>query len=176
MRRSARGERPDGGLKIGRRPGEGEVAVDQDVDDHRLEQTLADRRPDLGQSHQGVQRDLGPNRLERHTGRQVAGHRGEDVAAVEAVRDGVEHQLAVLERSGLDDPAERLAALDQQPVVRPDQDVAAAGSQAQRQSIRADTRVDHGHVHPDRHVGQREGERPGSRHGSSTGAPGARCR
>ena len=61
--------------------------------------------------------------------------RGEDVAPVEARRDDRQHQGPVLDRPRLDDPTEALGGLDEQPVVRTDQNVAPGRLQGEREPL-----------------------------------------
>src|SRR3954453_6053284 len=77
---------------------------------------------------------------------------------MEARRDGVEPQIAVLDHAGLDDPAETLGRFHEEAVVRADQDVTPARLERHGQPFGANAWVDDRHVRPDRHVGQGEHE------------------
>ena len=83
---------------------------------------------------------------------------GEDVPPVEARTDLWQPELIGLQQPCLDDPAESRGAGNQQPVVRPDQDVAASDPQGDRPSLRPDPRVDDRDVTPHGQIRQRAPE------------------
>ena len=94
----------------------------------------------------------GPDVLERLADREVGGDRGEDVPAVEGrARPGSIHVAVLEERGPRRCRRARSAAGQEQPVVRPDQDVAAGRPDADRPAIRAHARID------DRRRGRRSG-------------------
>ena len=99
------------------------------------------------------------DRLVRHSRREVPSDRREDVAAVEARGDDREHEVAVLDRPSLGDPAEGVRGRHQQAVVGADEDVAAIDLERDRQPLGADAGVDDRHVRADGHVRQCEHER-----------------
>ena len=160
--RAAGRQRTNRRLEIGERAGEGHVAVDEHVDDRRAQGPVLDDRGDDGQSDEPLDRDRRSDILVRHAGREVRGHRGEDVAAVEARRDHRQHEVAVLEGARLGDAAQRLGAGDEQAVVGADEDVTPGDLEGHREAFRPDPRVDHGDVGADRHVRQGEHQRAGT--------------
>ena len=160
--RAAGRQRTDRRLEIGGRAGEGHVAVDEHVDDRRAQGPVLDDRGDDGQSDEPLDRDRRSDILVRHAGREVRGHRGEDVAPVEARRDHRQHEVAVLEGARLGDAAQRLGAGDEQAVVGADEDVTPGDLEGHREAFRPDPRVDHGDVGADRHVRQGEHQRAGT--------------
>ena len=118
---AAGGQRSDRRLEIGRHAGERDVAEDQDVDDRPTRATPSrivgsDRR----QADEPFDRDRRPDGFERHArprGGRPSGRRCR--ARGSCSRSSVEHQLAVLQRARLDDPAERLAAAISSPLSGP---------------------------------------------------------
>ncbi len=80
---------------------------------------------------------------------------------MEAGADHRQHEIRILERPRLDDPAQRPGCIDQQSVIRADEDVTPGDLQADRQSLGPDTRIDDCDVDPDGHVLQ--GEHQGAR-------------
>ncbi len=85
-------------------------------------------------------------------------HRREDVASVERRGRDRQPQVAIRELTRILDPAERLGRREQQPIVRPDEDVATPGPHADRPPLGADSGVDNAHVDADREVGEGEAE------------------
>ncbi len=90
--------------------------------------------------------------------RKMAGDRREDVAAVKRRGRDWQPQVAVRELPHLVDPTQRLRGWHEEPVVRPDQDVAAGCPNGDRPALSSDTGVDDRDVHPGREVRQRESE------------------
>ena len=165
-------ERADGRSQVGRRPGEGDVPEDQHVDDHRLEDAVADDRADSGRRASRSIGMTGPTDSNGTPAARWPGDRGEDVAAVEARRDDREHEVAVLDRARLDDPAEGVGGGDEQAVVRADERHRRGRPGARRATVRC--------PRPGRR--RRRGSRPacaagrtrgsGRLRGSSSAAPG----
>ena len=102
----------------------------------------------------GVDRVAGVG--ERRAGRQVRGHRGEDVAPVEGRRRRLEAVRRARDVDGLDGAAEALDGQRQQAVVGADEDaVVLGGAQRHGAALAADLGVDDREVHAGREVGQR---------------------
>ena len=93
---------------------------------------------------------------QRRAGRQVRGHRREQVAPVEGGRRRLEAVRRARDVDGLDGAAEALDGQREQAVVGPDEDaVLLGGAHRDGAALAADLGVDDREVHAGREVGQR---------------------
>ena len=148
-------------LEVGGRAGERHVAEDQDVDDLALEHAVPDRRPGSSSRTSEPGSSAGPTASIGVPIARCAAIGAKTSRPWKRARDDGQHQVAVLEGAGRHDPAQPLRRRHEQPVVRPDQDVAAADPERDAATLRPDAGIDDRHVDADRHV--REGERERAR-------------
>ena len=92
----------------------------------------------------------------------MGGDRREDVAAVEARRDGRQVPGRIGDRARLDRPAEPVGGDEEEPVVGAHERVAARDADGHRQSLRPHPGVDDGDVDADRQVLDRGGQCDGT--------------
>src|SRR5215217_1275543 len=74
-------------------------------------------------------------------------YRGEDVAAVKGVRDGMQMVALVGEREGTRDTTQRLCRLNEQPAVRTDQQGPALRQEREFSPLRADSWIYHRQIY-----------------------------
>ena len=130
--------------------------------DHLGRQAALDGRRRRDRRRDELVGDRGAQRLERGAAREVRGGGREHVAAVEGAGDERQAVGGVLEEARLDDAAQALGRGHEQPVVGPDEHVAARDPQGDRPACRAHARVDHRHVEPERRVRERAPQREGA--------------
>ncbi|GIW20666.1 MAG: hypothetical protein KatS3mg065_0962 [Chloroflexota bacterium] len=157
---AARPQRPDGRLEVLGRAGDIGVPEAVDEDDDGFEAAPNDPRLGLGETDEILRRDGRADGLEGYARRQMGRHGGEDVAAVEGRGDGLATEGGVREEASLDDPAEGLGGRDEEPVVGPDEDVAAPDPKTDRPALGPDAGVDDGDVDAHRQIREGEDEPP----------------
>ena len=91
---------------------------------------------------------------ERRAGGQRGRHRRKDIAAVKGAGARLQHEALVGQLHRFAHAAQRGSSSGQQPVVRPDQHVAAPCAHGDGPALGADPRIHHAHVDANRHIGQ----------------------
>ncbi len=151
----AKGKPAERSLEIRPFPGQLDIAERVDVDhgNHKLARHHSRRRKI--EAHKSGRIERRPERLERHTEREVGAGRGEDVPAVERRADHGEPVVGGLQDVRGDDPAQTVRGRQEDAVVRPHQHVAPRDANADRQARGPHARVDDSDVNSDGQVRQR---------------------
>ncbi len=139
--------------------------VAEAVRDQRMDHELAIVHPRLRQlqAQQLVVRERIAGAGQLFAEREVRGHRGEEVAAVEGGRDRLQAVGRVPDVHGLHDAAEPVSRGNEQAVVGPDQDPVLLGAaHGDAAPAAADPGIDHREVDAGGHEWQRAAQRQGS--------------